>query len=135
TRKRYLTALSSSRWAHSVITANNAQYRSARDAQDRYITDLRMAIAAIEKRLVQPTADMLIRQEQTARKRARLPKGYATQAERFQKQQQLQSLRTKLGRVTADNHSGRVRVTEGGRRLARSRRHLDANGLALAGSR
>jgi hypothetical protein len=84
-RKRDLTSLSSARWAQTVINANDAQYRSARDAQDRHIADLRAAIVTIEKRLTEPTTDRLTREELAARKKGRLPKGYPTQAERFQK--------------------------------------------------
>lgn len=128
-RKRRLTALSSSRWAHAVISANDAQRRSAWEAQGRHAADLRAAVAAIEKRLGQPTADTLTREERAARKKARLPRGYVTQAERFEKQRRLQSLQAELHRVTSDLGAGRVRVTEGGRRLAKTRQNLQAAGL------
>jgi len=131
-RKRGLTAPSSARWAHAVIAANDAQYRSSREAQDRHIAGMRAAISAIEKRLAQPTADTLTREDRAARKKARLPKGYPTQAERFQKQRRLQSLRAEVGRVTTDRDDGRVRVTEGGKRLARTRHNLRAASLTNA---
>jgi IS605 OrfB family transposase len=134
-RKRSLTALSSARWAQSVIVANNAQHRAARSAQDRHTAGLCAAISAIEKRLSEPTADRLTRQERAARRKERLPMGYATQAERFQKQRRLQSLRAELVRVTAERGSGRLCVTEGGKRLARTRHNLQAAGLTLAGWR
>lgn len=134
-RKRDLTALSSARWANAVIVANDAQYRRSRDAQDRHIDGLQAAITAIVKRLAQPTADTLTREEQTARKRQRLPRGYPTQGERFQKQRRLQSLRAEPGRVTADRDAGRVRVAEGGKHLARTRHNLRAAGLTVAGWR
>ena len=56
-RKRDLTALSSARWAHAIIAANDTQCKVARAAQDRHIAGLRAAIAAIAKRLSQPTVD------------------------------------------------------------------------------
>jgi hypothetical protein len=59
-------------------------------------------IATIEKRLAQPTGDSLTAQELRARRKAKLPKGYPTQAERFQKQRRLEVLRAKLDRVNAD---------------------------------
>jgi hypothetical protein len=130
-RKRDLSALSSSRWANAVIAANDAQYRRSRAAQDRHIDGLRTAIKVIEKRLGQPTADRLNRDERTARKRQRLPKGYPTQAERFQKQRRLQSLRAELDRVTVEYGTGRIRVAEGGRRLASTRHNLQAAGLTV----
>jgi hypothetical protein len=130
--KRGLTARTSSRWANAIIIANDAQYRRSRDAQDRHIADLHAAITVIEKRLAQPTADTLTNQEWAAQKRRRLPKGYPSQAERFQKQRRLQSLRAELGRVTADRESGHVRVTEGGRLLARARHGLQSVGISAA---
>lgn len=131
-RKRCLTELSSARWANAVIAGNDAQYRRSRDAQDRHITDLHAAIAAIKRRMAEPTADTLTRQERAARRKQRRPKGYPTQAERFQKQRRLQSLRAELARVMADRDDGRVRVTEGGKRLGKTRQNLRAAGLTLA---
>jgi hypothetical protein len=89
TRKQALTAQSSARWANAVIAANDGRYRVARHAQHRHIVGLKAAIAIIVKRLAQPTADTCTREERTARRKAGLPKGYATQAERFQKQRRL----------------------------------------------
>ena len=86
TRKSALTAESSARWANAIIAGNDAQYRLARDAQHRHITGLRAAIATIEKRLAQPTTDTLTHEHCKVRRKAKLPKGYPTQAERFQKQ-------------------------------------------------
>jgi IS605 OrfB family transposase len=134
-RKQGLTALSSARWANAIISANDAQYRISRDAQGRHIADLRAAIAAIEKRLARPTTDTLTRGERAVRKKDQLPKGYPTQAERFQKQRRLQSLQAELARAAADRDGGRVRVTDGGKRLARTRHHLEAAGLTAAGWR
>jgi len=132
-RKRDLTALSSARWANAIISANDAQYQRSRDAQQRHIADLRAAISAIEKRLAQPVAETLTRRGLVRRKNARLPKGYPTQAERFQKQRRLQSLRAELHRVSADRDAGRVHVAEGGKRLAKARHNLRDAGLTLTG--
>ena len=60
------------------------------------------------------------------RRKAKLPKGYATQAERFQKQRRLQMLRARLHRVQADFDDRIVHVVEGGKRLVHTRHHLDA---------
>lgn len=134
-RKQELTAVSSARWAHSIMAANDAQYRYSLDAQARHVRDLRAAIEAIEKRLAQPTSDTLTYEERAARKKARLPKGYPTQAERYQKQRRLQSLRAKLRKAEADRDAGTVRVTEGGRRLAKARHSLDGAGQTVDGWR
>ena len=130
-RKKRLTAQSSARWANAVIGANDDQYRLSRDAQYRHIVGLHAAIATIEKRLAAPTVDTLTPDERKARRKAWLPRGYPTQAERFQKQRRLQRLRGQLARVEADRDYMRVRVVDGGKRLAKTRHNLDAAGLTL----
>jgi len=128
-RKKALTAQSSARWANAIIAANDDQYRLARDAQHRHIIGLRAAIATIDRRLAQPSGDTLSPAQRTQRRKAKAPKGYRTQAERFAKQRRLQVLGAELARVTADFEGRRVRVVEGGKRLAKARQHLDAAGL------
>ena len=135
TRKGALTAESSARWASAIIAGNDAQYRLARDVQRRHIVGLRAAIASIEKRLVQPTADTLAPEQRTACRKAKLPKGYATQAERFAKQRRLQILLAKLARVTADRDNRVVHVVQGGKRLAKRRNNLDVAKLTPTGWR
>jgi len=136
TRKKALTTQSSARWANAIIAGNDTQYRSARQAQYRHIVGLKAAIAIIERRLAQPTVDTLTREQRAARRKAKLPKGYATQAERFQKQRRLQRLRAELDRVTADRDSHYVRVVEGGKRRARARHNLGGRAdLTLRGWR
>jgi hypothetical protein len=131
TRKTALTAESSARWANSIIAGNDAQYRLARDAQHRHIVGLRAAITTIETRLAQPAGDTLTPEQRRARRKAKLQKGYATQAERFQKQSRLQRLRAKLIQLSADCDNRRVHVTEGGKRLATTRHNLPAAKLPL----
>jgi IS605 OrfB family transposase len=132
TRKAALTAESSARWANAIIAANDDQYRLARDAQYRHIADLRATIATIDKRLAAPTVDTLTVLERQARRRAKSAKGYATRAERFEKQRRLQHLRGELSRVEAQRAQNRVRVVEGSARLAKTRHHLDAAGITEA---
>jgi hypothetical protein len=129
TRKKTLTAESSARWANAIIAGNDDQFRLARNAQHRYISGLQASIATIEKRLAQPTANTLTADQRKARRKAKLPKGYATQAERFQKQRRLQRLRAHLDRASADRDDGVVHVVEGGKRLAKVRHNLPATNL------
>jgi len=133
TRKTALTAQSSARWANAIIAGNDTQTQTqlARDGQYRHIIGLRAAIATIEKRLAAPTDNTLTPQHRRARRKAKLPKGYATQAERFQKQRRLQVLRAELGRVSADWDNHRVHVVEGGKRLTKTRQNLVAANLTL----
>jgi hypothetical protein len=135
TRKKALTAQSSARWANAIIAGNDDQYRLARDAQHRHIIGLRAAIANLQKRLAAPTADTLSPEQCRARRKAKAPKGYPTQAERFQKQRRLQRLRVTLDRMTTDWDNHRVRVTEGGKRLAKTRHNLDSAELTVSGWR
>jgi IS605 OrfB family transposase len=129
-RKRVLTAQSSARWANAIIAANDDQYRLARDAGYRHIVGLRAAITTIGKRLAAPAADTLTAAERKGRRKAKAVKGYATQAERFAKQQRLQHLRGELDRVQADRSAHRIHVVEGGKRIAKTRHRLDDAGLA-----
>ena len=129
-RKGRLTAQSSARWANAIIGANDDQYRLSRDAQYRHIIGVRAAIATIDKRLAAPTGDTVTAEERKARRGQ--VKGYPTQAERFQKQRRLQHLRAELARAEVDRDDKLVRVTDGGKRLAQTRSHLDAAGVTLA---
>ncbi|HVQ50908.1 MAG TPA: hypothetical protein VMS92_12775 [Mycobacterium sp.] len=135
TRKKALTAESSARWANAIIACNDDRYRLARDAQHRHIAGLRAAIVTLEKRLAQPTADTLTSEQRTTRTKAKLPRGYPTQSERFQKQRRLQRLRAELRRVSADWDNHHVRVVEGGKRLAKTRHNLDSANVTLPGWR
>ena len=103
--------------------------RLARDAQYRHGTGLRAAIATIEARLAAPTIDVLTVWQRKARRKAREPKGYASQAERCAKQRRVQQLRAELTRTQQDRAAGRVHVVEGGKRLAHTRHHLGQAGL------
>lgn len=129
-RKKALTARSSARWASAIIAGNDDQYRLAREAQYRHIVGLRASIARIEKRLAAPTLDTLTAGERKARRKAKLTTGYATQHERFTKQQRIQHLRAELARAQTDHTAHQVRVVEGGKGLARTRNHLDAANLS-----
>jgi hypothetical protein len=128
-RKKALTAQSSARWANAIIIGNDDQHRLARDAQYRHIVGLRAAIATIGKRLAAPTADTLTVAQRKARREAKSVKGYATQTERFAKQQRLQHLHGEMARVEANRAVNRVHVVEGGKRLAKTRHHLHDAGL------
>jgi hypothetical protein len=92
---------------------------------------LRAAIATLGKRLAAPTADTLSVAQRRARRATKAVKGYATQSERFAKQQRLQHLRGELASIEADRADNRVHVVEGGKRLATTRHHLHDAGLSV----
>ena len=114
----------SARWAGAITRTSNDQWERAwRNLRDEQ-AGLRRAIQAIETRLAIAVG------EQRGRSR-----GYASQVERFQKQRRLQVLKGRLAEVEARLGAGRVSVTRGGRRLARTRHHLEEAGLSEAGWR
>jgi hypothetical protein len=123
-RKRALTAASSSRWAGTITRTSNDQwqrgYRNLLDAR----AGLGRAIRVIQGRLAVPVGQ-----------RGGGTRGYATQKERWAKQQRLQHLRARLARVERRLKQGRVSVCRGGRRPAKLRHHLDDAGLPVAGWR
>jgi hypothetical protein len=117
-RKRTLTTASSSRWAGAITrTANDQWTRGYQNLQAEYAS-LRRAIGRLQQRVQAPVGG----------KAGRI-RGYPTKAERWAKQRRLQALSARLARVEARLVVGRVSVVRGGRRLARTRHHLEAAGL------
>ncbi|MGW2553816.1 hypothetical protein [Streptomyces sp. NPDC001635] len=116
-RKKNLTAVSSSRWAGAMTRASQDQYQlSVRVLFDERAC-LRRAIRTISCRLSAPCG-----------KRAGTTRGYANQAERYEKQRRLQILTTRLTVVEARIESGRPSIVVGGRRLAKLRHNLAFRG-------
>ncbi|MBO0805855.1 MAG: hypothetical protein J2P25_22635 [Nocardiopsaceae bacterium] len=117
-RKRELTPLSSSRWAGSITRATEDQVRLAERNLAAERASLRQRVKAIEARLAVPAGG-----------RAGRVRGYASQAERYGKQAQLQALKARLRRVELKTGTGRVPVVRGGKRMLHTRQHLAAAGL------
>lgn len=116
-RKRALTAGSSSRWAGAITRTSEDSWQLADRNLKAGRASLRSRVTAIESRLKVPAGT-----------RQGLPRGYATRAERYGKQQRLQGLRARLAGIEERIAAGRVSVCRGGRRLAKAR-----HGLAAAG--
>jgi hypothetical protein len=113
-RKRALTVESSSRWAGALTRTSNDQWqRGWRNLHDACV-GLRRAIRVIDQRLAAPIGG-----------RHRRVRGYATGAEHWQKQRRRQVLAACLGRMEVRSQEGRVSVVRGGRRLLRTRQHLE----------
>ncbi|WP_051857707.1 IS200/IS605 family element transposase accessory protein TnpB [Streptomyces cellulosae] len=121
-RKRSLTGRSSARWAGSITKATHDQWALARRGQAAHLAWLRGQIASIEARLARPLGAK-------ADRRQGLVRGYASPGEWHAKSRRLQMLKDRLTVVEADRAAGRVRVVRGGKRLARTRHHLQAAGL------
>ncbi|MCG3041463.1 transposase [Streptomyces sp. S1A] len=123
TRKRDLTAESSSRWAGAITKATHDQWALARRGQAAHIQSLEAGITTIRHRLSLPVG-------QKGTKRT--PGGYRCAHEWFHKARRLQVLQDRLDQVRADREAGRVRVVRGGRRLLGTRHHLDTAQLTEA---
>ncbi|MET9249013.1 IS200/IS605 family accessory protein TnpB-related protein [Nonomuraea sp. NPDC003709] len=110
----------SSRWAGAITKTSHDQWALARRGQADHIRDLQAAIATLIRRLSLPVGRKGTRKE---------PGGYRSRQEWFAKSRRLHLLQDRLKRRKADHQAGRVRVVRGGKRLARTRHHLDAAGL------
>jgi IS605 OrfB family transposase len=119
-RKQALTAGSSSRWAGAITRSSEDAWQLAARNLAAERKSLQARISAISKRLAVP-----------ARAKQGRTRGYATQAERFQKRRRLQVLQRRLAEAERRIAAERVSVCRGGRRLARVRHRLDAAGLSL----
>ena len=117
-RKRALTAASSSRWAGTITRVTADQWERAWNNLWDERGHLRAAIGVITARLAVPAGEKHCK-----------TRGYATASERWAKQQRLQRLHARLAEVEGRLADGRVSVVRGGRRLARTRHHLEQAGL------
>jgi len=120
-RKRALTAASSSRWAGAITRTSEDAFGLVPRNSVAELQSLRARIAQVERRLVIPTGQ----------RRGQL-RGYATRAERFQKQRRLQVLHSRLAAVEARIQEGRVSLCRGTKALARAHHHLDDAGSSEA---
>jgi hypothetical protein len=123
-RKRALTAGSSSRWAGAITRTSDDLWALAERNLAAERASLRARVRQIQARLVVPAG------QQHGRVR-----GYATQAERWAKQQRLQRLQARAAAAQRRLEHGQVSACRGSRRLARARHNLDAAGLIQAGWR
>ncbi|MGI5508649.1 hypothetical protein [Streptomyces sp. CA-106131] len=119
-RKKNLTAVSSSRWAGAMTRASQDQYQLRMRVLFDERACLRRAIRTISRRLAAPCG-----------KHAGTTRGYANQAERYEKQRRLQILTARLAVVQARIESGRPSIVVGGRRLAKLRHNLEKAELTV----
>jgi hypothetical protein len=119
-RKRNLTAASSSRWAGAITRTSNDQWQRATKNLLEARAGLRRSVKRLRSRLA-----VAVGQRQGR------VRGYASQAERFQKQRRLQHLQAELAKVEVRIAQGRVSVCRGGRRLARLRHAIGREDVPL----
>ena len=117
-RKQALTAPSTSRWAGAITrTSEDAWALAERNLQAQQ-RSLKARVGRIRRRLAVGVGE-----------RGGHTRGYATEAERWQKQRRMQILQARLGQVEARLVSGRLSVCRGGGALARARHNLETAGL------
>jgi hypothetical protein len=116
-RKRRLTPLSSSRWAGAITKATHDQWALARRGQVAHLHTLEAGIATLRRRLSLPVG---------AQGTRKTPGGYRSAKEWHAKARRLAVFEDRLAAVRSDFDAGRVCVVRGGKRLARTRHHLDA---------
>ncbi len=121
TRKKALTAESSSRWAGAITRTNEDQHQLAEQNLRAERASLRARIGRIQARLAVPAAG-----------RSGRVRGYATPAERHAKAIRLRGLQARLTRAERRLEAGAVSVVRGGKALLRTRNNLAATGLTEA---
>jgi hypothetical protein len=115
-RKRELTPVSSSRWAGSITKATHDQWGLARRGQLAHLERLEAGVRMLRHRLSLPIGEK-------GSKGA--PGGYRSRREWFAKSRRLACLEERRAAAVADWKAGGVRVCRGGKRLAKTRHHLD----------
>lgn len=119
-RKQVLSAVSSSRWAGAITRAVEDQYQLGMRALSAHVVDLERAVEVLEARCALRPGE-----QGSSGVRGRRLGGYRSASERFAKTRRLAVLRSRL--VTAQDAlgAGRPSITVGGKRLWRTRAHLD----------
>jgi IS605 OrfB family transposase len=113
-RKRAMTAVCSARWAGAITRASEDAWGLAERNLLAETRSLQARIGRIRRRLAVPASG-----------RQGRVRGYATQAERFEKQRRFQVLQARLAETQARLAEGRVSVCRGGRRVACARHNFE----------
>ncbi|MGH3524809.1 MAG: hypothetical protein ACRDU4_18770, partial [Mycobacterium sp.] len=124
-RKQAITAVTSSRWAGAITRAVEDQYQLGLRGVAAHVADLRAAIEVLEQRCAQRPGE---RAAGNGRDRPR--RGYRSAAERFAKARRLVMLRERLAARETALLAGHPSITVGGKRLWRTRNHLDSAAIS-----
>ena len=119
-----MTAVSSSRWAGAITRAVEDQYQLGMRGLVAHIADLQAAVGVLEARCALRPGELEPVDDQAAGRRRR--RGYRSAAERFAKTRRLAVLRERLAAAQCAIAKGRPSIAAGGKRLWRTRNHLDA---------
>ena len=126
-RKWAITAVASSRWAGAITRAVENQYQLGMRSLAAHVADLRQAVEVLQARCALRPGELVPAGDEDSRStRDRRRRGYRSAAERFAKTRRLAVLQARL--VTAEEAlaAGRPSMVVGGKRLWRTRNHLDA---------
>ena len=130
-RKRAVTAVSSSRWAGAITRAAEEQFQLGMRGLAAQVADLRAAVQVLAARCALRPGELVPQDSDGAvmPRRGRRCRGYRSGAERFAKTRRLAVLRRRLAKVEAALAAGRPSMVVGGKRLWRTRNHLDATDM------
>ena len=129
-RKQAVTAVSSSRWAGAITRAVEDQYQLGMRGLAAQVADLRAAVEVLEQRCaLRPGQLAPVEGSETGGRSRRRRRGYRSAAERFAKTRRLAVLRDRLATAEEALAAGRPSITVGGKRLWRTRNHLDATDM------
>ena len=129
-RKQAVTAVSSSRWAGAITRAVEDQYQLGMRGLAAQVADLRAAVEVLERRCaLRPGQLAPVECSETHGRSRSRPRGYRNAAERFAKTRRLVVLRDRLATAEEALAAGRPSITVGGKRLWRTRNHLDATDM------
>jgi hypothetical protein len=125
-RKRAVTVVASSRWAGAITRVVEDQYQLGMRGVAAHVADLRQAVDVLEQRCAVDSGESAPacagpRGGPDGRRR-----GYRSASERFAKTRRLAVLRSRLASTEHALAAGRPSIAVGGKRLWRSRHHLDA---------
>ena len=128
-RKQALTAMSSSRWAGAITRAVEDQYQLGMRSLAAHVAGLGAAVAVLAARCALRPGERGPAVEVGGASRGGRSghaRGYTSAAERFAKTRRLGVLRTRLAAAEEAASLGHPVITAGGKRLWRTRNHLDA---------
>jgi hypothetical protein len=127
-RKQALTAVSSSRWAGAITRVVQDQFQLGMRALACHVADLRAAVGVLEARCALRPGEREPVDDNEAGRRGRRSRrsGYRSAGERFSKTRRLAVLRERLADAESALAAGYPSITVGGKRLWRTRNHLEA---------
>jgi IS605 OrfB family transposase len=129
-RKQAVTAVSSSRWAGAITRAVEDQYQLGMRGLAAQVADLRAAVEVLQQRCALRPGELApVEDTETHARSRRRRRGYRSAAERFVKTRRLAVLRSRLATAEGALAAGRPSITVGGKRLWRTRNHLEATDM------